>query len=223
MWSTLAILCLITTFSFNNAERSLNSNSFSQLSDSTPSRLRNLEDVPARLSRIFGKNSRTRRLHIEDQHGFDGKVEKINVNSEEDLPGIRAYGVQKKKLMNNGYIEKSIQREIDTRSVEDGSRVTRSIEAYGKTKDRLETNGSIERGNPSTIHETRRSPRSIETETTKQDGVKEGDLEDLEGQDAKVFRPLFVYRQQMARKQHRAKNQIYGFPKIPCEKRAPIF
>lgn len=97
------------------------------------------------------------------------------------------------------------------------------IEAYGKTKDRLETNGSIERGNPSTIHETRRSPRSIETETTKQDGVKEGDLEDLEGQDAKVFRPLFVYRQQMARKQHRAKNQIYGFPKIPCEKRAPIF
>lgn len=121
------ILCLITTFGFNNAERSLNSNSFSQLSDPTPSRLRNLEDVPARLSRIFGKNSRTRRLHIEDQHGFDGKVEKINVNSEEDLPGIRAYGVQKKKLMNNGYIEKSIQREIDTRSVEDGSRVTRSV------------------------------------------------------------------------------------------------
>lgn len=66
-------------------------------------------------------------MHIEDQHGFDGKVEKINVNSEEDLPGIRAYGVQKKKLMNNGYIEKSIQREIDTRSVEDGSRVTRSV------------------------------------------------------------------------------------------------
>lgn len=85
-----------------------------------------MEDVPARLSRIFGKNSRTRRLHIEKQHGLDGKVERININSEEDLPGIRAYGVQKKKLMNNGYIEKSIQREI-TKNVEDGSRVTRSV------------------------------------------------------------------------------------------------
>lgn len=85
-----------------------------------------MEDVPARLLRILEKNSRTRRLHIENQHGFDGKVEKININSEEDLPGIRAYGMQKKKLMNNGYIEKSIQRDI-TKNVEDGSRVTRSV------------------------------------------------------------------------------------------------
>lgn len=122
----LQILCLITTFGFNSAERSLTSNSFLKQSDSTLSRLRNLEDVPARLSRIFGKNSRTRRLHIENQHGLDGKVERININSEEDLPGIRAYGVQKKKLMNNGYIEKSIQREI-MKNVEDGSRVTRSV------------------------------------------------------------------------------------------------
>lgn len=53
-------------------------------------------------------------------------MERININSEEDLPGIRAYGVQKKKLMNNGYIEKSIQREI-TKNVEDGSRVIRSV------------------------------------------------------------------------------------------------
>lgn len=99
------------------------------------------------------------------------------------------------------------------------------MEAYGKTKERLEMNGSIERGHPLEIHQTRRKPRSIETEM-KEDGVKEDDLEDLEGQDAKVFRPLFVYRQQMARRKHRAKNQIYGFPagvKIPCEKRAPIF
>lgn len=99
------------------------------------------------------------------------------------------------------------------------------IEAYGKMKERLEMNGSIERGQPSEIHQSRRKPRSIETET-KQDGVKDDDLEDLEGQDAKVFRPLFVYRQQVARRKHRAKNQVYGFPagvKIPCEKWAPIF
>lgn len=102
----------------------MSSNSFSKQSDPILSRLRNLEDVPARLSRIFEKNSRTRRLHIENQHGFDGKVEKININSEEDLPGIRAYGVQKKKLLNNGHIEKSVQREIMRN---DDSRVARSV------------------------------------------------------------------------------------------------
>lgn len=102
----------------------MSSNSFSKQSDPILSRLRNLEDVPARLSRIFEKNSRTRRLHIENQHGFDGKVEKININSEEDLAGIRAYGVQKKKLLNNGHIEKSVQREIMRN---DDSRVARSV------------------------------------------------------------------------------------------------
>lgn len=96
------------------------------------------------------------------------------------------------------------------------------IEAYGKTKERVETNGSIERGHRSEIHQSRRNPRSIEEEM-KRDGVKK-EVEDLEGQDSKVFRPLFVYRQQVARRNHWVKN--YAFPvgvKVSCENRALIF
>lgn len=85
-----------------------------------------MEDIPARLPRKFQGNSRTRRLHIENQHGFDGKVEKIHINSEEDLPGIRAYGMQKKNLKNNGYIERTIQEDI-MKEVDDASRAARSV------------------------------------------------------------------------------------------------
>lgn len=76
-------------------------------------------------------------------------------------------------------------------------------------------NGHIERRyNPksaSNQHPARnsrnRETRSIETE------VKQDDLtHDLEAQDAKVFRPLFVYRQQVAKREHRTKNQIHGLP-----------
>lgn len=84
-------------------------------------------------------------------------------------------------------------------------------------------NGSIERGHRSEIHQSRRNPRSIEVKEMKEDGVKK-EVEDLEGQDSKVFRPLFVYRQQVARRKHWVKN--YAYPvgvKVSCENRAQIF
>ncbi|XP_043526373.1 uncharacterized protein LOC122537351 isoform X1 [Frieseomelitta varia] len=215
MWTIFVqVLFVIASFDINFA-RSLNAESSLRLSDPTVSRLRNVEDIPARLPRKFRGNSRTRRLHIENQHGFDGKVEKIHINSEEDLPGIRAYGMQKKNLKNNGYIERTIQEDI-MKEVDDASRAARSIEAYGKMKDHLEMNGHIERGNlqespasyQSSRNEKPRIIRSIEAEA-KQDNLKDG-LEDLEAQDAKVFRPLFVYRQQMARRKHYGRNHIHS-------------
>lgn len=79
-------------------------------------------------------------------------------------------------------------------------------------------NGHIERSNsqipPATYqipsNQRSRITRSIKAET-KQDNVK-NDLEDLEAQDAKIFRPLFVYRQQVARRQHRGRNHVHSFP-----------
>ncbi|XP_033183578.2 uncharacterized protein LOC117153541 [Bombus vancouverensis nearcticus] len=212
MWTALVVLFLMASFDVNYAV-SLNA----ELSDPTVSRLRTVGDIPDRLPRKFRENSRTRRLHIENQHGFDGKVEKIHINSEEDLPGIRAYGMQKKNLENNGYIEKKTQEEI-IKDIEDTSRVARTVEAYGKTKEHLEMNGYIERSNsqepPASYqipsNQRSRITRSIEAET-KQDNLK-NDPEDLEAQDAKIFRPLFVYRQQVARRQHRRRNHVHSLP-----------
>lgn len=79
-------------------------------------------------------------------------------------------------------------------------------------------NGYIERSNsqqpPASYqipsNQRSRITRSIEAET-KQDNLK-NDPEDLEAQDAKIFRPLFVYRQQVARRQHRRRNHVHSFP-----------
>lgn len=79
-------------------------------------------------------------------------------------------------------------------------------------------NGYIERSNsqrpPASYqiasNQRPRITRSIKAET-KQDNLK-NDPEDLEAQDAKIFRPLFVYRQQVARRQHRGRNRVHSFP-----------
>ncbi|CAK9829064.1 hypothetical protein ANTRET_LOCUS6473 [Anthophora retusa] len=138
MWTMLVVLCFVASFDVNVAERSFDAESSLERSDST------VEETSARLPRKFRGNSRTRRVHIENQHGFDGKVEKIHINSEEDLPGIRAYGLQKTNLANNGHIEKIIKREA-VENVNDPSRfphVQRMAVMYsynGTTKCVIET------------------------------------------------------------------------------------
>ncbi|CAL7935828.1 unnamed protein product [Xylocopa violacea] len=230
MWTVLVVVCLIASLDANAEGSSLHGESSLRRFDSSVAGLRTAESIPNRLPRKFRENSRTRRLHIENQHGFDGKVDKIHINSEEDLPGVRAYGLQKSNLENNGHIEKTIQKGV-LEEIEDSSRrVTRSIEAYGKSKEQLEMNGQIEVGHPPSpirpqYPETSglRVTRSIETVLKQDKPTKE--LEDLEGQDAKVFRPLFVYRQQVAKRQHRGRNRIHGFPagQRPYYNLRPVF
>ncbi|XP_029055213.1 uncharacterized protein LOC114882489 [Osmia bicornis bicornis] len=220
MWTVLVLICFISSFDIGATKDQLHPQSYIEHPDSTETRLRKLEDPSIRFPRRFRENSRTRRLHIENQTGFDGKVEKIHINSEEDLPGIRAYGLQKKNLMNNGYIERKIEKEIKE-DLNDASRVTRSVEAYGKSKDHLETNGKIERiqspiSPRATSESGNRVSRSIAT------GSK-GEPDDLEAQDAKIFRPLFVYRQQQAKKQHRAKNRFLQMNQNSFYNRRPFF
>ena len=48
-----------------------------------------------------------KRVQIYNQIGLDGKVRRIHLDSnEEDKPGIRAYGLPKKHLQDNGIIER---------------------------------------------------------------------------------------------------------------------
>ncbi|XP_076248711.1 uncharacterized protein LOC143188386 [Calliopsis andreniformis] len=230
VWTLLMLLCLASIFEANAARRLLRRESLEDHSDSAEPKSEGADINPVRLPRRFRGNSPTQRLHIKDQHNFDGKVEKININSEEDFPGIRAYGMQKKILKNNGHIER-MQAEAEGKSGLD-SRVARAIEAYGKSKEHLESNGEIQRVlRPTAMHQVPRGPgprlvRSIES-IEKQEGNEEGkkNTEDLEAQDAKVFRPLFVYRQQIAKRQQRGRNQIHGYQasQKPCQDRRPVY
>ncbi|XP_054012427.1 uncharacterized protein LOC128894609 [Hylaeus anthracinus] len=214
VWTLLLILCLVASFDVDAATKSPKNLSDSRESSSESEKA----GLPSRLPRRFRQNSRTRRVHIENQTGFDGKVEKIHINSEEDLPGVRAYGMPKKSLMSNDDIDRMLGKEVEGK-LEVGSRPLRAIEAYGKSKERLENNGEIERvqspvsmGHQVPRDAGARVSRSIEEEPNEKiKGDSKGDPEDLEAQDAKVFRPLFVYRQQVARRQHRLNNQPYGY------------
>lgn len=60
-------------------------------------------------SRKFPDNEKhIKRVQIRNQAGLDGKVHRIRLShdSEENIPGIRAYGLPKKRLPNNGVIER---------------------------------------------------------------------------------------------------------------------
>lgn len=90
------------------------------------------------------------------------------------------------------------------------------MEAYGIPKNNMETNGFIERlplssaGRQSvndklkSENESVRIRRSVRTGSeNKVEEKVASEVEDMEAQDAKVFRPLFVYRQQVAAKERR--------------------
>ncbi|XP_076649237.1 uncharacterized protein LOC143357005 [Halictus rubicundus] len=208
MWTALLLLFLISSFDIGTAS--------SRQLDPTDPILEDVEHAPARLPRKFSENSRTMRVYIANQTNFDGKVEKIRINADEDFVGPQVYGMLKKYLENNGRVpvEKNADREVDS-----APRVVRAIEAYGKSKEHLATNGDIERVQESPVavgHQTRRVSesriaRSIDA-TAKPEVAEDSrkDSGDLEAQDAKVFRPLFVYRQQLAKRQHRG-NYAYGY------------
>jgi len=96
------------------------------------------------------------------------------------------------------------------------------VEAYGIPKNNMETNGFIERLSLSSAghkpakldseNESDRIRRSVRKafENNVEEKVA-SEAEDMEAQDAKVFRPLFVYRQQVAARERRkhARNVAY--------------
>ncbi|KAG7189828.1 hypothetical protein KM043_017487 [Ampulex compressa] len=215
MWIVLALLCTGTAFRFAETKHAVYISPFegTPFEESDQATLEN-EDSQVRLPRRFPEDqARIERLHIQNQTGFDGKVRRIrfDIDDTEERPGIRAYGLPKKRLGNNGYI-----RRISL--TDDGSRSGRLIQAYGLPKERLETNGYIERMGGLDVMKDN-TPRSIPSRMTrsipsepKNEDVDQGGAgsEDLDAGESKVFRPLFVYRQQMAARQRRnqARNSI---------------
>lgn len=200
MWTALLLLFLVSSFDVGTAR--------SRRSD--PSSDPSLDDAEEReFPTKFRENSRTRRVHIANQTNFDGKVEKIRINSDEDFAGPQAYGMARKYPENNGRIHviKNAERELGYLP-----RVVRAIEAYGKSKEHLQTNGEIERVQESPVAMSHQTIRASESrlarsiDATAKPEAAEGsrkDSEDLEAQDAKVFRPLFAYRQQQTKKRSR--------------------
>ncbi|XP_018375068.1 PREDICTED: uncharacterized protein LOC108768887 [Trachymyrmex cornetzi] len=162
-----------------------------------------------------------KRVQIYNQIGLDGKVRRIHLDSnEEDKPGIRAYGLPKKHLQDNGIIERLQLGEDRIR--DDTFKSGRLVEAYGIPKNKMETNGFIERLPLSSIghqaakldsrNENVRIRRSIRTGS--EDKVEKkvtSEAEDMQAQDSKVFRPLFVHRQQVAARERRkhARNVLH--------------
>ncbi|XP_015589287.1 uncharacterized protein LOC107264954 isoform X2 [Cephus cinctus] len=94
----------------------------------------------------------------------------------------------------------------------DGLRKIRSIYAYGMPLKKLQNNGEIEREVLKMTPKNSPTPASISRITRSIPKAEANILEDLEAQEAKVFRPLFVYRQQVADRYriNRARNPIYG-------------
>jgi len=93
------------------------------------------------------------------------------------------------------------------------------VEAYGMPKDDTSSNGFIERlsssrlpdrqrERPESRNEDTRAKRFIRSENEIKD-ESPGEAEDMIAQDAKVFRPLFVYRQQVERRNHARRNMAH--------------
>ncbi|XP_014615392.1 PREDICTED: uncharacterized protein LOC106793189 [Polistes canadensis] len=190
------ILYTTTILAWSTAESLNDSSEYSKI------RVRsdNVNEETQLLRRHWNDQANIKRPHINRKTGFDGKVRKINIEPNEDGPGIRAYGLPRKNVEDNGLIERINPAESERG--EDRSRNARVVEAYGMSKKQLENNGQIEKLPPLVIakseepkeHSFGRIPRSISEEN-------KNESYDLEAQNSKVFRPLFVYRQQVARRQ----------------------
>ncbi|XP_014470201.1 PREDICTED: uncharacterized protein LOC106742088 [Dinoponera quadriceps] len=194
----------------------------------------NLTDRPAigrtdfeRSRKSPDNEKRVRRLQSRNQTGSDGEVRKIHLDSEEDKPGIRAYGLPRNRLQDNGVIERVYMGEDRFNEAPKSGRL---VEAYGMPKDNVATNGFIERL-PSAAAVNRQPARlgsSEEIAARARRSVREGvankveenvasEAEDMQAQDSKIFRPLFVYRHQQAARQKRkhSRNLTHRFHRHP--------
>lgn len=201
----LTLFLLTVSLSLNTARVRQSTN---VISDTT---IRAIDEPDCPQLHKFPDNSRSiKHVQVRNQAGLDGKVRRIHLESdEENKPGIRAYGLPKKRLENNGVIERV---HIGEDQVDGVSRNDRLVEAYGIPKNNVETNGFIERlpllssGSQPVTPGSRyiREKRSVRTGSeNKIEEKMVSEAEDMEAQDAKVFRPLFVYRQQVAARERR--------------------
>jgi len=80
----------------------------------------------ARSRKLPDNDKYIKRVQIRNQAGLDGRVQRISLSrdSEEDKPGIRAYGLPKKHLANNGAIERV---DVEREHVDDASRSSRLV------------------------------------------------------------------------------------------------
>lgn len=135
-------------------------------------------------------------------------------------PNVQAYGLPKRLLIttNYGAIEK----------IHLGARLSVTTEEFNKSNNTTDVNPSLPSGhaNPLNVrvhphpkdfsdvegHLERISLDSDDLKRSRRSVDNNAQLDDLEAAESKVFRPLFVYRQQVAERHraNRSKNPIYG-------------
>ncbi|XP_044005210.1 uncharacterized protein LOC122850196 [Aphidius gifuensis] len=115
-------------------------------------------------------------------------------------PSIQAYGLPKKILSNNGNIER-INLMTHFPVINLSSDIPKSLKSSAK----------IRQGHP--IFHSRMEHNNIQNKKLNRQARSIDENTDLQAEESKVFRPLFVYRQQQARKQqfkNRKNKKYYG-------------
>ena len=168
--------------------------------------------------KVINSHHNVEKLPLDQETGLDRKGKSVRLNSKEEkdlepddlVPGIRAFGIPRNKLEAEPEPDFSILFESRFAEEENEPRLgdprsKPAIEAY-----KPKISGHIERV-PLT-----RAKRSIEKNSI-------NELDDLQAEEAKVFRPLFVYRQQIQRRiknQNRQKKQMENIFKSKYPKKA---
>lgn len=158
--------------------------------------------------------SKKHQLEIERETGLDGKVRSIRLDNSANVSGVRVYGIPKNKEIDSRKMEKT-----DPKPVLRGD--PRSNNAFNNSRldNNDQVNGFIERI-PIVDKVKELSKRSIDKNYF--------ELDDLETAEAKVFRPLFVYRQQVNRRKaqkQKQKNKTYPkkYDPLATPKSKPIY
>ncbi|XP_066603190.1 uncharacterized protein [Prorops nasuta] len=142
-------------------------------------RLREIHDgTTSTLSPVVGSLEPGKKILEDDHSGKSENRRKFSTWDEDHVPGIRVYGLPKRKLESNGNIERT---EI----------VTKPAKFEGHP---------FHFSRASSIRAVRSFPSEVKDQ-------------DLEAQDTKVFRPLFVYRQQQAARKRIYRPKTYGTAK----------
>ncbi|XP_072753866.1 uncharacterized protein [Anoplolepis gracilipes] len=210
---TLFLLTVLVSLSTARIRQSTN-----VIPDST---VRSIDEPDCAPSKKSPNNSRRiQHVQIRNQTRLDDKVRRIHLDfNEENKPGIHVYGLPKKNLQDNGVIERV---HLGEDQIDDVSRNGRMVEAYGLPKNNMESNGFIERlpvpsagHKPVTLGSRSENIRVRRfADTGSENKIEEklsNEAENMKAQDTKVFRPLFVYRQQIAARERRkhARNAVH--------------
>lgn len=155
-------------------------------------------------------------LHIDRETGLDGKVRSIRLDQADEAAGVQAYGNPKNKIIDSRKVEKSEPIPVLRGDPRGGRFVDQPEQVRNKQDGELERVPitKVDSTKESTTKPSETEQRSKVVKLFKRSTQDVDKNQDLDVAEAKVFRPLFVYRQQMnRRKAQKQKKKAYYPPK----------